>query len=166
MKDAFMTATRSAFGGSRVHRAVRSAIVCAAILLPSSHDAFAADDRVAMAAALNGWYASIAGHAGDSETIINAIATDNVEIVLEDIGVTQSRAEFIESLDLVHDALDDGALAWKLETEPAENAQGMTALVCYRFADNESLVRETFSFADGMITRSVQSTVAEDCTQF
>lgn len=121
-------------------------------------------------AALNTWYAAVAGLSAAPGDAIESVADADAQIVLEDIGITQTRAEFIESLDMVHDALDGGALAWRPDTQ-ASASDGATqsdisALVCYRFADNESLTRETFTFEAGLIVSSVQVAVAEDCSQF
>jgi hypothetical protein len=46
------------------------------------------------------------------------LLADDAVITLEDLGVTQTKAEFIEALDEWEDAIKNANLAWQLEEEP------------------------------------------------
>ncbi|MAW88935.1 MAG: hypothetical protein CMJ42_20650 [Phyllobacteriaceae bacterium] len=110
-------------------------------------------------AILENWYAAL--QAGD-ETAVSALLAEDAVFVLEDIGIEQTRKEFLESLPEWREAIRGGSLQWKL-LEPGNPA---TALVCYRFADSEAEVREVFTFSGERIARSLQTENGERCEGF
>ncbi|MFP1630718.1 hypothetical protein ACLB6G_03185 [Zhengella sp. ZM62] len=110
-------------------------------------------------AILENWYAAL--KAGD-EAAISVLLAEDAIFALEDIGIEQTREEFLESLPEWREAIGGGSLQWKL-LEPGNPA---TALVCYRFADSEVEVREVFTFSGAQIARSLQTETGERCEDF
>lgn len=106
------------------------------------------------------WYAAL--QASD-EPAISALLTDNAVILLEDIGIEQTKAEFVASLGEWRDAIDGGKVDYKLEASDDTSA---TTLVCYRFPESPMTVREVFTFAGEQISKSVQAQVADNCDGF
>ncbi|MCB1419697.1 MAG: hypothetical protein KDJ74_12175 [Notoacmeibacter sp.] len=138
---------------SKMIQLVRLFAFCILLLLPQAAAAGPAET-------LKSWYAML--QAG-SDMRIAALLADNAVIVLEDIGVEQSKDEFVESLDEWKDAIKGGSVEWKMEKQSGDSA---TALVCYRFAEAPMTVREVFSFSGDLISRSVQTQVADNCDGF
>ncbi|MIL10054.1 nuclear transport factor 2 family protein, partial [Salmonella enterica subsp. enterica] len=60
-------------------------------------------------------------------------------------------------------AMKGGKIRYRVERAAANSA---SALVCYNFASNDVLARESFTFQQGLIATSVQETVAQDCNDF
>lgn len=108
---------------------------------------------------LERWYGAL--QTGD-EAAIAALLSDDAIFALEDIGIEQTREEFLESLPEWREAISGGSLRWKLE----DAGSPATALVCYRFADSEVEVREVFTFSGERIARSLQTEVGESCEDF
>ncbi|MAY62703.1 MAG: hypothetical protein CML29_10865 [Rhizobiales bacterium] len=133
--------------------------IAAFTLLPSPCPVFAQTE----APVLEKWYPAL--FAADAETLGSLLSND-AEIRLEDLGITQTKAEFLESLGAWKDSIEGAAFAWKLAAGAPASATEATALVCYRFPSNELLTREVFTFAAGKITESVQTTEGESCAGF
>lgn len=131
------------------HKLVRAAF---ALLLLSTSPALADP-----AGTLKRWYDGLA--AGDAAVLAPLIAGDAV-FVLEDIGIEQSRDEFLESLPEWRDAIAGGSIRWRLEEDGTDSA---TVVVCYRFAEGAVETREVFTFAGERILRSEQAETGEDC---
>ena len=99
---------------------------------------------------------------GDAETI-GQIVSENATIELRDLGITQTRTEFIDSLDQWVE-LNSGAT---ILTRQVSVSDGVVVVeVCYRFASNETYNRESYKVADGLITSSVQEKIGDSCTGF
>jgi hypothetical protein len=94
------------------------------------------------------------------------LLADDAVITLEDLGVTQTKAEFIEALDEWEDAIKNANLAWQLEEDAEASATTASVLVCYQFPENEMMIREVFGFRGTKIVSSVQTTVGESCENF
>lgn len=94
------------------------------------------------------------------------LLADAAVIELTDLGVTQTKPEFIEALDEWEEITATANLAWQMDPDANANETEATALVCYQFVDNELLMREAFSFENGKIIRSLQTTVGESCEEF
>ncbi len=127
----------------------------AALLFLSAMPAIAGPDET-----LSRWYAAL--QASD-EPAISALLSDNAVILLEDIGIEQTKAEFVASLGEWRDAINGGTVEFKLE---AAEGDGATTLVCYRFPDSPMTVREVFTFTGEQIAKSVQAQVADNCDGF
>lgn len=112
---------------------------------------------------LERWYTALFDV--DREALSELLAEEAV-IQLEDLGVTQTKAEYIASLDEWEEIARNTNFAWQIDAEAPQEADQATALVCYQFPDNDLMMREIFSFGDGKITGSVQSTVGDTCEEF
>lgn len=100
----------------------------------------------------------------DREVISQLLAEDAL-IELKDYDVMQNKEEFVDALDAWEDAIENGTIAYKIE-EDTSNDDNITTKVCYKFPSNELMTIETFEFEDGLIKKSVQETVSEDCSDF
>ena len=124
-------------------------LACVALPLPA-HASLETD-------ILDRWYALLVK--ADAVGLAGMLAP-KARITLEDIGTTQTKREFIDSMEEWREAIDGGSIHYRIEATAAGTA---TALVCYRFASNELLTREVFRIASGLITRSVQTKEADSC---
>jgi hypothetical protein len=106
------------------------------------------------------WYEALL--AVDREGL-SAVLAEDARIRLDDLGIEQTKAEFIASMDEWQGAVAGAQIRHKVEA-----AQGKTTTVvaCYDFPENDILMRETFSISDGLITENTQATVAEDCASY
>jgi hypothetical protein len=68
-------------------------------------------------------------------------------------------------LDNWEEAIESGSIAFKID-EDASSEENITTKVCYKFSSNELMTVETFEFNEGMIIKSVQETIADDCAEF
>lgn len=128
-----------------------------AVLLPTSPYA------QNKAPVLDAWYPVL--FEADGERLEELLA-DNAEIRLEDLGITQTKDEFLESLEEWADSVEGATFKWKLDPQAPLDAQKATALVCYSFPQNQLLVREAFTFAGGKVVASLQTTEGESCDGF
>lgn len=91
------------------------------------------------------------------------LLTEDAKIELRDLGITQTKEEFISALDEWERATR-GAI---LLTHPVSSEAGKDVLeVCYRFESNEQLNRETYYSADGKITKVIQERIGAVCEGF
>ncbi|MDF1608256.1 nuclear transport factor 2 family protein [Hoeflea sp. YIM 152468] len=123
----------------------------------------AASPATAQSSLLDRWYTALFDV---NRVAIADLLADDAVITLEDLDVTQTKTEFIESLDEWEEVAKDANLAWQLEEGTGADATKSSVLVCYQFPDNEMMIREVFTFADGKIARSVQTTVSDSCENF
>ncbi len=106
------------------------------------------------------WYTALAGI---NRVEIADLLSDKAKITLGDLDIEQNKSEFILSLDEWEDAMKGSTIRHAIESD--EDGV-ITALVCYKFPDNESLGREVFTFESGKILESTQETIAESCETF
>jgi len=109
---------------------------------------------------LDRWYILL-GQANESG--LAGLLSPRATIRLNDIGVTQTRSEFLDSMKEWRAAIKGGNIRYRIETTSAGAA---IALVCYEFRSNDLMTRESFRIAQGLITRSEQTTIAEGCRKF
>jgi hypothetical protein len=131
----------------------------AAFLVVASAGHAARADEAAML--MERWYESLA--AADGEALA-AIMDENAEVVLNDIGIVQTKGEFLESMTEWGDAIDGGSISHKITG--GSLVSGLTLHVCYRFTSGEQLNSEVFSFNRGLVSRSEQTKTADDCSGF
>ena len=112
---------------------------------------------------LDRWYTALFDV---NRVAIADLLAEDVIINLEDLGVTQTKAEFIESLDEWEDVVKNANLAWQLEEVAEVGPNEASVLVCYQFPDNEMMIREVFGFRGSKIISSVQTTVGDSCENF
>ncbi len=106
------------------------------------------------------WYTALTAV---DRAAFESLISDSAVIELQDIGIKQTKSEFIESLDEWEDAMKGATIRHKIETEPG----GMVSVrVCYTFSGNESLNREDFKIEAGMVLESVQAKIADSCEAF
>lgn len=142
-------------GRSRIDVIYRSAAL--ALILLVAPAAFAQDDNKQL---VDRWYAAL--------TTVDRIAFEKMisgraVFKLEDLGIEQTKAEFIESLDEWEDAMKGAAIRHQIIEE---NGDTVSVRVCYTFSGNESLNREDLKFQAGMVVESVQAKVADNCEGF
>jgi len=142
-------------GTARQVRNVRSAVFTAAALLIAIAAARADDGAI-----ISRWYSALL--VADRTELADLLA-DDVRIKLEDLGVVQSKQEFIASLDEWKGAVAGAAIRHRIE----KSEGGVTTVIaCYDFPDNDMLMQETFAVADNRITASSQAAVAENCEAY
>jgi hypothetical protein len=133
-----------------IPRASAAAAILVLFSLPSLADTTEIMDR---------WYAALMKP--DREALSSMLAPD-ARITLEDLDLTQTRQEFIASMDEWEDAARGATVEYELDSE----VDGVTTmLVCYTFPNDQLLMREAFTFEGALIASSTQTTVAEDCSQ-
>lgn len=112
---------------------------------------------------LDAWYSALL--AADSGKLGDLLSSE-AEIRLEDLGIVQTRQEFLDSLDEWKDAIDGGSIDWRSDPDAADDEMRPAVLVCYRFPGNDLMTRETFTLSQGKVTGSVQTTLGESCEGF
>ncbi|MES0200628.1 nuclear transport factor 2 family protein [Mesorhizobium sp. M0011] len=134
---------------------IRSIILTAAALLIAIIAA-RADDR----ALISRWYSALLVA---DRTELSDLLADDVHIKLDDLGIVQSKQEFIASIDEWKGAVAGAAIRHRVE----KSEGGVTTVVaCYDFPNNDMLMHETFAVSDNRITASSQATIAENCDGF
>lgn len=144
---------------------LKQLVLTLALLLPGLSQAQETGDRVAAIAMVNQWYVvHLAGHGNNVlvDSVSNVLA-DDARIDLPDLGIVQTKAEYVEALDNWPDAIEGGTIA---HVVTAADGVSATAKVCYRFVDNELLSEETFAFTGGQVSALTSKTLAETCAGF
>ncbi|WP_246679303.1 nuclear transport factor 2 family protein [Mesorhizobium sp. B2-6-2] len=111
-------------------------------------------------AIIDRWYSALL--AAD-RTELSELLADGVRMKLNDIGVGQTKQDFIASIDEWQGAVAGAAIRHRIEK--SENGE-TTVLACYDFPGNDMLMRETFAIAGGRIVASTQTAVAQDCSAY
>ena len=150
----------------RMHKQIRgpfpwiaAALLAAAASLPITGPAAANGD---LPAPVKAWYGALGTV---DRTALEDLLTDNAQIDLRDLGIVQTKGEFLESLDAWAEANKDAEILTRL----GEGAGGDTAVtveVCYRFPSNEALFEESFELSGEKIAGSVQQQISENCSGF
>ena len=131
-------------------------IFLTAVLLLSWFVRASADDG----AIIDRWYSALLVA---DRTELSDLLADDVRMKLDDIGVVQTKEDFIASIDEWQGAVAGAAIRHRIEkSEKGET----TVLACYDFPSNDTLMRETFTVAGGRITASTQTAVAQDCSGY
>lgn len=103
------------------------------------------------------WYTALA--AADRERL-SALLDQQAKILLSDLGVEQSKTEFLAALDEWQQAVAGSTIRHRLEGTAGDVT---TVLACYAFPANAVLMRETFRLRAGLIVENVQTPIAESC---
>ncbi|AID33181.1 hypothetical protein ACVILI_000565 [Mesorhizobium sp. USDA 4775] len=142
-------------GKARPVRNVRPVVFTAAALLIAIVAARADDGAI-----ISRWYSALL--VADRTELADLLA-DDVRIKLEDLGVVQSKQEFIAALDEWKGAVAGAAIRHRIE----KSEGGVTTVIaCYDFPDNDMLMQETFAVTDNRITASSQAAIAENCEAY
>ena len=138
-----------------MHRIWRRLFLTAALLLLPIVRASADDGAI-----IDRWYSALLVA---DRTELSELLADDVRMKLDDIGVIQTKQDFIDSIDEWQGAVAGAEIRHRIEK--SENGQ-TTVLACYDFPSNDTLMRETFTVAGGRITASTQTAVAQDCSGY
>jgi hypothetical protein len=96
-------------------------------------------------------------------TELSDLLADDVRIKLDDLGVVQSKQQFIDSIDEWKGAVAGATIRHRIEKTEA----GVTTVIaCYDFPNNDMLMQETFAVTGNRITASSQAAIAENCEGF
>lgn len=106
------------------------------------------------------WYEALLKADGPA---LSQLLADNATIRLDDIGVTQSKSEFIASMDEWQTAVKGANIRHKIEAEMGDTVVVRT---CYDFPNNDMTTRETFTTRSGLIVANTQMTIGENCDGF
>ena len=108
-------------------------------------------------ALISRWYAALLVA---DRTEISDLLSDDVRIKLDDLGIVQSKQEFIASMDDWQGAVAGAAIRHRI----ARSEGGVTTVIaCYDFPSNDMLMQETFAVTDNRITASSQAAISETC---
>ena len=111
-------------------------------------------------AIIDRWYSALLVA---DRTELSELLADDVHIKLDDLGVVQSKQEFIASIDEWKGAVAGAAIRHRVEKSEA----GVTTVIaCYDFPNNDMLMQETFAVTGNRITASSQAALAENCDGF
>ena len=111
-------------------------------------------------AIIDRWYSALLVA---DRTELSDLLADDVRIKLDDLGVVQSKQEFIASIDDWKGAVAGAAIRHRIEKSEA----GVTTVIaCYDFPNNDMLMQETFAVTGNRITASSQAALAENCDGF
>ncbi len=127
------------------------------LALPMAFFGFGTAIAQEIPAPVTAWYSAL--RSADAPAF-EALLAPGATIELKQLGVTQTREEFLESLDSWEDAVKGAEITAK---PAAGDTTGTVFNVCYKFPSNERLNRETFVFAGEKISAQAQETVAESC---
>lgn len=133
----------------------RRAASCAAVLF-----CLAYMPAIAQQPVTEEWYAALA--VADRARLESLLA-DNAKIRLTDLGVEQTKAEFVDSLDEWEAAVKGATIRHRIESS---NAAVTTVIACYDFPANDTLLRETFRIEAGLILENNQDAIAETCEAY
>jgi hypothetical protein len=141
-------------GGQGWLRRAAVAIAAAALVIGLPVSALAGQTIV------DDWYAAlaVADRAG-----LERLLSDDARIRLTDLGVEQTKAEFVASLENWAQAVEGTTIRHRIETD---SGQAATVLVCYDFPENDLLLREAFRIEDGLIRESSQAFVSDNCDAY
>ncbi len=106
------------------------------------------------------WYQAL--RSSDAPTLDRLLSVD-ATIDLTDLGISQTKTEFLDSLDEWKEANDGATILTRIEEMDSNSA---IVDVCYRFASNEMLIRETFTLSRQQISGSVQAQISDNCEGF
>ena len=106
------------------------------------------------------WYAALA--AADRSKLESLLA-DSAKIRLADLGVEQTKAEFVDSLDEWEAAVKGATIRHRIESS---DSAVTTVIACYDFPANDVLLREMFRVEAGLIVENNQDAIAENCETY
>jgi hypothetical protein len=136
-------------------RFIAPSLLCVAFMV--LQPAFAGEHHSGL---LSRWYDALAVVEREE---IAALLAPEATIELKDIGVTQTRTEYLASLDEWSDAIEGGSIQHRIKSDSPDT---VTVSVCYSFTSNKMMTTEDFVFAGKQIVSSVQETVATNCDGF
>lgn len=106
------------------------------------------------------WYAALA--AADRGKLESLLAAD-ARIRLTDLGIEQTKAEFVDSLDEWEAAVKGATIRHQIESS---DGAVTTVVACYDFPANDVLLREIFRVEAGLIVENNQDAIAGNCEAY
>ncbi|MEQ1953745.1 nuclear transport factor 2 family protein [Mesorhizobium sp. CN2-181] len=106
------------------------------------------------------WYAALA--VADRSKLESLLAP-NARIRLGDLGIEQTKAEFVDSLDEWEAAVKGATIRHRIESG---DGAVTTVIACYDFPANDVLLRENFRIEAGLILENSQDAIAESCESY
>jgi hypothetical protein len=134
---------------------IASALLVSPLIL--STESLAADVHSGL---MERWYSALA--AAEREEVAALLASD-ATMDLQDIGVVQTAAEFVASMDEWGDAIKGGSIRHRIDSDTAD---AVAVTVCYTFTGSAMMTNESFVFSGRQIASSLQKTVATSCYGF
>lgn len=128
-----------------------SRLVAAATLLVAAHASARESDVV------DRWYEALLQA---NRAVLADLLADDAAIRLEDVGVAQTKAEFIASMDEWEAAVVGAAIRHRVESRDGDIT---TVLACYDFPSNDTLMRETFTIRAERVVATAQVSLGENC---
>jgi len=134
-------------------RCLRNGLAAGLLLL--SAVAAHADEAV-----IDRWYAALLK---TDRAALSELLTDDARINLADLGVVQTKQEFISSMDEWEGAVAGGKIRHRI----AKSEGGVvTVIACYDCPANDMLMQETFALTGEHITATSQAAMAETCDAY
>ncbi len=134
--------------------------VAVVILAGAMQVQFLAAQEPQVSKEVQAWFTSLAKV---NRLALKKLMAEETMVELRDLGIVQTRDEFLDSLDEWKDATKGAILLIQLvSTSPGKDVLE----VCYRFENNEQLNRETYLHSNGKITSVVQELIAKECRGF
>lgn len=106
------------------------------------------------------WYEALRQ---SDEGAFDTLLADTATIELKDIGITQTKTEFIQALDEWSELNGNAIFLTRLKAASENN---IVVDVCYRFDFNEMQMQEVFLVDGNLITKSIQEKVSDSCPDF
>ncbi|MFI0845099.1 nuclear transport factor 2 family protein [Mesorhizobium sp. IMUNJ23232] len=115
---------------------------------------------IAQQPVVDAWYAALA--TADRAKLGSLLAAD-ARIRMTDLGVEQTKAEFMDSLDEWEAAVKGATIRHRIESS---DGAVTTVVACYDFPANDVLLREMFRIEAGLIQENNQDAIAENCEAY
>ena len=106
------------------------------------------------------WYAMLMAANEDG---LAKLLSDDAKIKLTGIDITQSKAQFLGTMNEWRIAIAGGGIRHKLEKKEGD---ATTVRACYDFVDNDILMRETFRIVGGLIVENTQTEIGDNCDAY
>ena len=103
------------------------------------------------------WFAALGGV---NRRDFRELIAEDAKIVLKDLGIEQTKDEFISALDEWSRATRNASIVYRYNNIEEGSA---STFVCYRFKSNELLNLESFTYSDEKITGTVQEPKGDNC---
>ena len=113
---------------------------------------------------LGAWYKALEeANVEKLEELMAPEAVQPFQYEITDLGISQSRSEFIDSMAEWVGAIDGGTITYKIT---ASQASTVTTLVCYQFPDSNFLAEELVELRDQKIIGIKQAGKSDNCEAF
>ncbi len=103
------------------------------------------------------WYSALKT---SDQNMFNEILSEQAKVEILDLGVTQTKAEFIAALDEWAEASKELKLSYEISS--ADDTKALVE-VCYEFPSNSFTNEEQFTLSDGKVISQIQQQIEEGC---